>query len=521
MQKCIHRVRDAYHVSGHRYSEIGERQLVGVILDDEDHRLGERFLDAGAVHQTLLGDIDPVARQLAADLQGVPVQAYRVFFHQGARLCVRRGKIQVVLGHGLLRAQQGELLELAQPLVEQFIRILAQAAAHDVDVRLGLDQPENAPVLGRDRHVLALPGLAACFGESIDFSLFEHPVRPPLRSLGQPRGNQQTRCKVPGRMGSFLRHAGCILRWLSGVTALAQEYPAPPIRLIVPIGAGGGTDILARHVAQKLGDRFRQAAIVENRPGAGSLIGTEYVAKAAPDGYTLLVGGIFNMVMNRALLKNLTYEPLRDFVPLGYISAYPFVLVARADLPGSSLKELVQYAKERPGKLTYRSAGLGTLQHVWGTILFKSLGLDMVHVPFKGAPAAHQEMLAGRLDVMLDNLSAAKHHVQAGRLKAFAVSSASRSPQLDGVPTINETGLLSFEGESWFALFAPAGTPGPVVATLRSALAEITRDAEFAGRVERDGGRVLAIPPERHIKFLQEEIERWSGLVTRYGVTVD
>ena len=322
-------------------------------------------------------------------------------------------------------------------------------------------------------------------------------------------------------MGSFLRHAGCVLIWLFGVTALAQEYPARPIRLIVPIGAGGGTDILARHVAQKLGERLRQAAIVENRPGAGSLIGTEYVAKAAPDGYTLLVGGIFNMVMNRALLKNLPYEPLRDFVPLGYISAYPFVLVARADLPGSSLKELVQYAKERPGKLTYGSAGLGTLQHVWGTILFKSLGLDMVHVPFKGAPAAHQEMLAGRLDVMLDNLSAAKHHVQAGRLKAFAVSSASRSPQLDGVPTINETGLLSFEGESWFALFAPAGTPGPVVATLRSALAEITRDAEFAGRVERDGGRVLAIPPERHIKFLQEEIERWSGLVTRYGVTVD
>jgi len=322
-------------------------------------------------------------------------------------------------------------------------------------------------------------------------------------------------------MGSFLRHAGCVLIWLFGVTALAQEYPARPIRLIVPIGAGGGTDILARHVAQKLGERLRQAAIVENRPGAGSLIGTEYVAKAAPDGYTLLVGGIFNMVMNRALLKNLPYEPLRDFVPLGYISAYPFVLVARADLPGSSLQEFVQYAKERPGKLTYGSAGLGTLQHVWGTILFKSLGLDMVHVPFKGAPAAHQEMLAGRLDVMLDNLSAAKHHVQAGRLKALAVSSASRSPQLDGVPTINETGLLSFEGESWFALFAPAGTPGPVLATLRSALVAINRDAEFAGRVERDGGRVLAIPPERHIEFLHEEIERWSRLVTRYNVTVD
>src|SRR3989449_4504754 len=189
-------------------------------------------------------------------------------------------------------------------------------------------------------------------------------------------------------MGSFLRHAGCVLVCLSGVTALAQEYPARPIRLIVPIGAGGGTDILARHVAQKLGERFRQAAIVENRPGAGSLIGTEYVAKAAADGYTLLVGGIFNMVMNRALLSNLPYDPLRDFVPLGYISAYPFVLVARADLPGSSLKELVQYAKERPGKLTYGSAGPGPPQHLSGTILFKIPGRETVPAAVEGAARA-------------------------------------------------------------------------------------------------------------------------------------
>src|SRR5258708_39181515 len=192
-------------------------------------------------------------------------------------------------------------------------------------------------------------------------------------------------------MGSFLRHAGCILIWLSGVTALAQEYPARPIRLIVPIGPGGGTDILARHVAQRLGERLRQAAIVENRPGAGSLIGTEYVAKAPPDGYTLLVGGIFNMVMNPALIRNLPYDPARDFVPLGYISAYPFVLVARADLPGSSLKELGQYAKEQPGKLTYGSAGLGTPQHVWGTILVNSLGPGTLHIALTGGPPPHPE----------------------------------------------------------------------------------------------------------------------------------
>jgi tripartite-type tricarboxylate transporter receptor subunit TctC len=321
-------------------------------------------------------------------------------------------------------------------------------------------------------------------------------------------------------MNAALRFAAIALVFIAGGAA-ALDSPSRTVRLIVPIGPGGGTDILGRHVAQKLGERFKQSVIVENRPGAGSLVGTEYVAKAPADGHTILVGGIFNMVMNRALLKTLPYDPLRDFVPLGYISAYPFVLVSRSDLPASNLGELVQYARERPGKLTYGSAGIGTLQHVWGAILIKSLGLDMVHVPFKGAPPAHQEMLAGRLDVMIDNLSAAKHHVQSGRLKAFAVTSESRSPHLENVPTINETGVVKFDGESWFALFAPVATPASAVATLRSALAEIVQDPEFVARVERDGGRVLAIPPALHRKFLQDEVERWSALVTQYGVTID
>jgi tripartite-type tricarboxylate transporter receptor subunit TctC len=321
-------------------------------------------------------------------------------------------------------------------------------------------------------------------------------------------------------MKAALRFAAVGLLLLA-YAAAAQEYPSRTVRLIVPIGPGGGTDILGRHVAQKLGERFKQSVIVENRPGAGSLVGTEYVAKAPADGYTILVGGIFNMVMNRALIKTMAYDPLRDFVPLGYLSAYPFVLVSRSDLPASSLAELVQYTKERPGKLTYGSAGIGTLQHVWGAILFKSLGLDMVHVPFKGAPPAHQEMLAGRLDVMIDNLSAAKHLVQSGRLKAFAVTSEQRSAHLENVPTVNETGVVKFDGESWFALFAPVATPAPAVATLRSALAEMVQDPEFGARVERDGGRVLAIPPAQHRKFLQDEVERWSRLVAQYGVTID
>ena len=316
-----------------------------------------------------------------------------------------------------------------------------------------------------------------------------------------------------------MRHILAIIACLLGAAVQAQDYPARPIRLIVPIGPGGGTDILARHMAQKMTERLRSSVVVENRPGAGSIIGTDYVAKAPPDGYTLLVGGIFNMVMNKALVKNLPYEPLRDFVPLGYISAYPFALVARADLP-PGLADFVQYAKERPGKLTYGSPGLGTLQHVWATILLKQLGLELVHVPFKAAPAVHQEMLAGRIDLMMDNLSAVKHHAQSGRLRAYAVSSAARTPHLEGVPTLKEGGV-DFEGESWFAMFAPTATPPPVVATLQGVVAEVLRDPDFTARVDKDGGRVLAIAPGEQTQFLQQEIERWGGLVTRYSVGVD
>ena len=340
---------------------------------------------------------------------------------------------------------------------------------------------------------------------------------------------------------------------LCSLACHAQDFPSRPIRLIVPQAPGGGTDILGRNVAQKLGELLRQPAIVENRTGAGSLVGSEYVAKAPADGYTLLVGGIFNIVMNKVLIKNISYDPLRDFVPLGFTSAYPFVLLARSDLPVSNLAELVKYAKDRPGRLTYGSAGIGTLQHVWGTILFKSLGMDALHVPFKGAAAAHQEMMAGRLDLLFDNMSASKQYVQSGRLKGLvvssagrsghlpevptvdetsmrrsksasaeaAVSSATRSGQLPEVPAISETGLVKFEAESWFGLFAPAGTPAPVVEILRNALTGIIRDAEFAARIERDGGRVLAIPPRQQQQFMREEIERWTKLVMQYGVTVD
>ncbi len=303
--------------------------------------------------------------------------------------------------------------------------------------------------------------------------------------------------------------------------AQSADYPSRAVKIIVPIAPGGGTDIIGRKVAQKLGEIFHQSAFVENKAGAGSLIGTDFVAKSTPDGYTLLVGGLFNMVMNKALMKNLSYDPAKDFIPVGYVSSYPFVLSVRPDLPVKDFPEFVKYVRERPGQLSYGSAGIGTLQHVWAHVLTNNLGLDLVHVPFKGAPPAYQEMMAGRLDMIFDNISACKAYVQAGKLKGLATSGENRSVFLPEIPTINESNLTKFNGESWFGIFAPAGTPAPVIAKLRDAMAQINKDPEFIAQVEKDGGRVLNIAQNEQDKFLLSQINLWVPSVNKSKLKLD
>ncbi|MFM9967599.1 MAG: Bug family tripartite tricarboxylate transporter substrate binding protein [Burkholderiales bacterium] len=303
--------------------------------------------------------------------------------------------------------------------------------------------------------------------------------------------------------------------------AFAQDYPSRAIRVVVATGAGGGVDNTARSLVKSLGDQSQISMFVDNRPGAGSTTGTDFVAKSAADGHTLLFSSGSSIVMNGFLYKNLPYDSLRDFVPVGFVAAYPFVLIARAELPASSLAEFVRFAKERPGKLTFASAGVGTLQHVWGTILFRSLGLDLLHVPYKAAAAAHVDLLGDRIDAMFDNMSGPIKHIQSGRLKALAVSPASRAGQMPNVPTINESGLAKFDGESWMGMFAPAGTPAPIVDNLRAMVLKAARDPEFSSRVERDGGRVMLIASPQQQQFLRLEIERWGGMIKQYAVTVD
>ncbi len=301
----------------------------------------------------------------------------------------------------------------------------------------------------------------------------------------------------------------------------SSEYPARPIKIVIPQAAGGGTDLLGRKVAQKLAELLKQPTIVENKTGAGSLIGTEYVANSQPDGYTLMVGGLFNMVMNKALIKDLNYDPEKSFIPLGYVSAYSFILLAKPDMPANSLAEFVKYAKERPNGLNFSSAGIGTLQHVWGTILFNGMGLNLIHVPFKGAAQGYQEMLGGRIDVMFDNMSASKQYVQSNKLKGLAISSIERSSLLPQVPTFTETGITKFTGESWFALFTPNNTPVQIVNKLRHILELINKDPEFIAQVEKDGGRILNIPAQDQQQFLKDEINKWVGLVHKNNIKAE
>jgi len=303
--------------------------------------------------------------------------------------------------------------------------------------------------------------------------------------------------------------------------AKAEDFPSRPVKIVVPVSTGGATDQLARFLAQKLGERLHGSVYVENKTGAGSIIGTSYVQKSPPDGYTLLMGGIFNMVMITALMKDPPFDPPRDFAAVGYLAAYPFVVIVRADLPVNSLSEFAAYAKAHQGKMNYASGGLGTLQHVWGTVLLRSMGLNLLHVPYKGATPALQDMIAGRIDFMFDNLAACRGAIDAGQVKALAVSSAERTRPLPKVPTVDESGVAKFDGESWFGLFAPAGTPGGVVDQLRRQVAAITTEPEFIQRVERNAGRVLAIDPDKQEQFLKGELDRWSALITRYQVSAE
>ena len=303
--------------------------------------------------------------------------------------------------------------------------------------------------------------------------------------------------------------------------ALAQDFPSRPLKMIVPQPPGGGFDLTGRVVAQRLTEVLGQAVVVENRTGAGTLVGTEAAAKAPADGYTLLVGGFSNIAANVGLYKKLPYDPLVDFVPIGMVSSVGYVLISRKDLPQTSLKEIIDHARANPGKLTYGSGGVGTGQHIAGAVLGGLTGTSMLHIPYRGAQQAYQDLLSGRLDMIFDNASTAKAYVDSGQVKAYAISTAARWSGLPQLPTVNETGIAKMELEAWFGIFTHAATPQPVLDRLRSAMTQVMNTPEVANALGRTGNRILRMPPAEAEAFVKREVLTWSAEIRKAGISAE
>ncbi len=313
--------------------------------------------------------------------------------------------------------------------------------------------------------------------------------------------------------------AALALGALAGGAAPAQDYPTRPPRMIVPQPPGGGFDLVGRLVGQRLSELLGQQVVVENRTGAGTLIGTEAAAKSPADGYTPLVGGFSNIAANVGLYKQLPYDPLADFVPVGMVSGVAYALVSRKDLPQASLKEVIDFARANPRKLTYASAGVGTGQHIIAAALVHLTGVEMVHIPYRGAQAAYQDLLAGRVDLFFDNAATAKPFLDSGQVRGYAVSTAARWPALPQLPTVVETGVAKLELESWFAIFARTGTPPAILERLRVEMAKVVQTPELAERFEKGGNRMLKMTPAEAEAFVRSEVEKWPPIIRQAGIT--
>jgi tripartite-type tricarboxylate transporter receptor subunit TctC len=321
-------------------------------------------------------------------------------------------------------------------------------------------------------------------------------------------------------MNTLLKSGLALLAALATSAALAQAWPAKPVKVVVAFTAGGTTDILARAVGQQLQEKLKQPFVVENKPGAGGNTGTEQVVRSAPDGYTLIVNSVGPIAVNPTLYKKLPHNPLTDLVPIVQIAEVPNVLVVHPSVPAKTVDEFIAHAKAKPGQLNYGSTGVGTSSHLSGFILGKRAGIDVVHVPYKGADAL-RDLLAGRIQFMFATIPSVKQHIDAGSLRAIAVSSVQRSRSLPDVPTVAERGFPGFEAGSWFGFFAPKGTPAEVVTTLNKAVNEVIAVPAFAAQMIREGADPAGGSPQDFAAFVQREFEKWRVVVRESGATVE
>ena len=299
-----------------------------------------------------------------------------------------------------------------------------------------------------------------------------------------------------------------------------SDYPNKALKIIVPQPPGGGFDFVGRTLAEALAKALNQPVVVENRAGSGTLVGTDAAAKAAPDGYSLLVGSVSNMVLNPGLYASLPYDPVRDFEPLGNAAAYSYTLMARKDLPVTTLAELLAKAKAQPRAFTYASAGNGSGQHVIAAALWHLAGVELLHVAYKGAQAAYQDLIGGRVDLFFDLAPTARGQVVGGTVKGLATSGAQRNAMHPDLPTLREAGV-ELDLESWFGLFAPAKSPAAALTRLRSELARAAASPEVREAFTKAGGRPLVLDAEASRALLARDLERWTRLVRAAAIKAE
>jgi tripartite-type tricarboxylate transporter receptor subunit TctC len=308
---------------------------------------------------------------------------------------------------------------------------------------------------------------------------------------------------------------------LAGTPAGAEGYPTRPVTIIVPYAAGGATDILARILGDGLSRKLGQPFVVENRPGAGTVIAANAVAKANPDGYTLLMGTSTPLAINATLHRHLSYDPVKDFVPLALIAKVPFVLVVNPDLPVNSTADLITFAKEHPNKLSYGTSGPGSPHHLYMELFKTMTGTELVHVPYKGSVPALQDVMAGNIPVMFVDLAPSLNLIKAGKVRALGVSSAVRIPELPDVPPVGDA-VKGFEAVAWQMLVAPAGTPTDAVDKLHTALKQLEEQPEIEQKIRNLGTIPVVTPPVPEMKdFVKAEVVRWGEVVKKSGASVD
>jgi len=302
--------------------------------------------------------------------------------------------------------------------------------------------------------------------------------------------------------------------------ALAQ-YPAKPIRLIVPFAAGGGNDNVARLVGKHLSDSLGQPLVIDNRPGAGGVLGAELAAKSAPDGYTLFLGGVGSHAINPNLNDSLPYDPIRDFAPVALLATAPLVLVVHPSVPADSFKAFVALARARPGQLNYASNGNGSSSHLAAVMFDSMTGVDMVHVPYKGLSPALADLLSGRVQLMFSSVVAILAHIKAEKLRGLAVTGARRLPSMPDLPTIAESGLPGYEASSWYGVLAPAGTPREIVARLNAELVKALAQPEVRTSLLAEGAEPIGGSPEQFAAHIRSEMERLGKLIREAKIRLE